>query len=80
MIGATYADVEPKDATQVRKLVQQILRWQCFKALKFEMTSPLNPDKTYNFLNNVGTQGLANDIDEMRGAIGSDKMNIYGVS
>jgi pimeloyl-ACP methyl ester carboxylesterase len=78
MIGETYADVDPTNATQVKDLFEHMLTWKCFNAPKFNLTGQSN--KTYNFLQYVGTQHLANDIDAFRKAIGAEKMSIYGAS
>jgi len=51
---------------------------KCAASKKFQLTG--KDGKTFNFLDYVGTELLAQDIDRLRQAMGAEKMSIYGYS
>jgi len=79
-IGESWTDIDPKKDLQVRGLLQHMKAWgsRCYSADKFQLRG--SQDRKYNFLDYVGTQFLAYDIERMRQAIGGPKMSIYGFS
>lgn len=51
----------------------------CFEDEQFKLYSPVT-NRSYNTLNHLGTDDLAQDIEIVRTAIGASKMSVYGVS
>ncbi|CAJ1434703.1 unnamed protein product, partial [Effrenium voratum] len=79
-LGEIWADVDPRNASQVENLFEKRDEWgpRCAASAKFQLKG--KNGKTYNFLSYVGTQFLAYDIDFFRRAVGADLMNVYGYS
>lgn len=79
-IGEIWADVDPRNQSQVENLLTLREEWgrRCAASNKFQLHG--TNGKRYNFLEYVGTELLTQDIDRMRRAIGASKMSIYGFS
>mmetsp|Transcript_74677 Transcript_74677/g.192708 ORF Transcript_74677/g.192708 Transcript_74677/m.192708 type:complete len:621 (-) Transcript_74677:226-2088(-) len=79
-IGEIWADVNYQNKSEVDDLMRKMFDWgdTCYKADKWQLHG--QNGKMYNFLDYVGTQYLAYDIDSMRLAIGAPRMSIYGFS
>jgi len=79
-IGEVWADLDPRDEKQVTHLFSKMYEWgpRCYASKKFQLSG--DTGKSYNFLDYVGTQFLAYDIDAFRKAIGAAKMSFYGMS
>jgi pimeloyl-ACP methyl ester carboxylesterase len=84
MISEAWADVDPANRSQVQHLFQRMApradpTGTCFQSPKFQLVSKKNGN-TYNFLNYVGTQMLARDMDVFRKSICSSRISIHGMS
>lgn len=82
-IGEIWADIDPRKESDVRNIFERMSQWglktgRCYTSTKWQLKG--KSGKMYNFLDYVGTQYLAYDIDKFRSAIGADKMSIYGMS
>lgn len=79
-LGEIWADIDPANESQVMNLLQKRDEWgkRCAASEKFQLQNAQG--KTYNFLNYVGTQFLAYDLDLLRKAVGAMKLNVYGYS
>mmetsp|Transcript_37428 Transcript_37428/g.94081 ORF Transcript_37428/g.94081 Transcript_37428/m.94081 type:complete len:600 (+) Transcript_37428:119-1918(+) len=82
-IGEIWADVDPRKEGDVKNLFAKMSEWglktgKCYTAKKWQLQG--RSGKIYNFLEWVGTQYLAYDIDVFRKAIGAEKMSVYGYS
>lgn len=80
MIGETWADINPLDEASVTDLFIRTTEWgtKCYFAERWQLRG--KNGKAYNFLDYVGTQFLAYDIDFLRQAIGAEKISIHGWS
>lgn len=74
MIGEAWANIDPGVKWQVKELFEKTAErsQRCRKS--FDMPSG------HNFLDYVGTQVLAYDIEELRKAIGEDTLSLWGIS
>uniref|UniRef100_A0A7S2KKI6 AB hydrolase-1 domain-containing protein n=1 Tax=Zooxanthella nutricula TaxID=1333877 RepID=A0A7S2KKI6_9DINO len=82
-IGEIWADVDPRKESDVRTMFEKMSDWgmktaKCYTSEKWQIEGKCG--KKWNFLDYVGTQYLAQDIDVFRKAIGADKMSVYGYS
>ena len=75
-----WADIDPTDPEQVRAFFQKTSdgMMKCYTASQYQMKGKNN--KTYNFLDYVGTMNLVKDVEQMRLAIGAQKLSLYGIS
>lgn len=80
LVGEAVVNVNPKDLAQVEDFLKhmQDRSERCYKSPKYQLEG--KGGKVYNFLDYVGTQFLAHDIEALRRAIGAEKMNLAGVS
>jgi len=80
VLGETYADIDPANESQVRGVFRSISKRSgpCYNSQKFRLEG--KDGTIYNFLDYIGTQYLAYDIDVLRRAIGAKRLSIYGVS
>eukprot|EP00931_Biecheleriopsis_adriatica_P050079 TRINITY_DN28989_c0_g1_i1.p1 TRINITY_DN28989_c0_g1~~TRINITY_DN28989_c0_g1_i1.p1 ORF type:complete len:542 (-),score=60.92 TRINITY_DN28989_c0_g1_i1:136-1545(-) len=80
MMGETWAGIDPMDDMEVRNMFAKIAQRSnpCYNSKKFQLLG--SNGKQYNFLEYLGTQLLAYDIEMMRMAIGAETMTIHGKS
>lgn len=79
-IGEIWSDIDPANRSQVEALLEKMGQWgpKCLASKRFQLVG--KNGKHYNFLQYVGTQYLAYDIDTLREAIGSERMSLVGWS
>lgn len=79
-IGKSWANIQTGMQSEVLNLFNKASRWgsRCVESPKFRLMG-LDGKVSYNFLDYVGTNYLAYDIDQFRKAIGARSMSIHGL-
>jgi len=80
-IGETWVNIDPMDEGAVKNYFRSMQQFsqRCYLSDKFQI-HVRKTGKSYNFLDYVGTNTLAADLDLLRKAIGAEKMSFFGVS
>jgi pimeloyl-ACP methyl ester carboxylesterase len=80
-IGEAWVDVDPHDSKQVHAYFRAVQErnQRCYASPTWTIKSA--PDgREFNFLDFIGTNVLAKDIEVLRRTIGSPKLNVAGLS
>ena len=80
LVGQSFADLDPKNDSQVEVLFEgmALRSRRCAADSRWILTGPRG--KKYNFLEWSGTRMLAHDIDFLRSRICAPKLNLYAIS